>query len=66
MTVIRAFESKTLELHDFCFTGDNYRNRFDVDAKQRFIHLICERLNGGVACKRRVLKWDTIIEDRTN
>ena len=65
-TVIQAFESKTLELHDFYFTGDDYRYRFEVEAKQRFIDLLCERFNSGVKYKDRVLKWDTVIQEKTN
>jgi hypothetical protein len=64
MTVIGAFESKTLDLRDFYFTGDDYRYRFDVGAKQRFINLLRERFNAGVAYKGRVLKWDTVIEQK--
>jgi hypothetical protein len=29
LSVIQAFESSTLDLHDFYFTGDDYRYRFD-------------------------------------
>jgi CRISPR-associated protein Cas1 len=58
LSVIQAFESKTLELRDFYFTGDNYRYRFESDAKQRFIDLIRERFNSGASHKGRLLKWD--------
>ena len=66
LSVIQAFESKTLELHDFYFTGDDYRYRFEAEAKQRFIGLLRERFNAGVAHKGQVLKWDTVIEQKTN
>jgi CRISPR-associated protein Cas1 len=56
LSVIEAFESKTLQLHDFYFTGDDYCYRFGAEAKQRFIDLIRERFNTGVAYKGRVLK----------
>ena len=39
LSVIQAFESKTLELRDFYFTGDDYRYRFEVklnDVSLRF------------------------------
>jgi CRISPR-associated protein Cas1 len=65
LTVIHAFESERLNLHDFYFTGDDYRYRFEAEAKQRFIDLIRERFNAGPAYKGRVLKWDTVIEQRT-
>ena len=65
LSVIHAFESGTLNLHDFFFTGDDYRYRFEGEAKQRFIDLIREQFNAGVTYKGRVLKWDTVIEEKT-
>jgi hypothetical protein len=65
VSVVEAFESSALELHDF-FTGDDYRYHFEVDAKQRFIALLRERFNFGVTYRGRVLKWDTVIEQKTN
>ena len=47
-------------------TGDDYRYRFEVDAKQRFIDSLRERFNAGVTCKGRVLKWDAVIEQKAN
>lgn len=66
LSVIRAFESKILDLRDFYFTGDDYRYRFESGAKQRFIDLIREQFNAGVPYKGRVLKWDTVIQEKTN
>ncbi|MGA2627606.1 MAG: CRISPR-associated endonuclease Cas1 [Candidatus Bathyarchaeia archaeon] len=66
LCVIHAFESGRLDLHDFYFTGDDYRYRFEAEAKQRFIELLRERFNAGVAYKGQVLKWDTVIEQKTN
>jgi hypothetical protein len=54
-----------LGLSDF-FTRDDYRYRFEAQAKQRFIDLIRERFNSGVADKGRILKWDTVIEQKAN
>ena len=65
VSVVEAFESGVLDLHNFYFTGDDYRYRFDVDAKQRFINLLRERFNAGVTYKGRNLKWDTVIEQKT-
>lgn len=65
ITVIQAFESGALEVHDFYFTGDDYRYRFKSEAKQRFIDLIRERFNSGVAYDGRTLKWDTVIQQKT-
>jgi CRISPR-associated protein Cas1 len=66
VSVVEAFESGRLALGDFYFTGDDYRYRFEVDAKQRFIDVLRERFNGGVLFRGKVLKWDTVIEHKTN
>jgi len=55
-----------LELHDFYFTGDDYRYKFEAEAKQRFIEVLRERFNSGVNYKGRVLKWDTVIQEKAN
>jgi CRISPR-associated protein Cas1 len=64
-TVMEAFESRVLDLPDFYFTGDDYRYRFEPEAKQRFLELLRERFNSGVRYKGRTLKWDTVIEQKT-
>jgi CRISPR-associated protein Cas1 len=64
--VVQAFESKILELHDFYFTGNDYRYRFEPEAKRRFIDVLREQFNSGVTYKSRVLKWDTVIEQKTS
>jgi hypothetical protein len=66
LSVIQAFECGVLELHDFYFTGDDYRYRFEVDAKRQFIEVLRERFNSGINYKGRILKWDTVIEQKTN
>jgi CRISPR-associated protein Cas1 len=66
LSVIQAFESKILELHDFYFTGDDYRYRFEAQAKRRFIEVLRERFNYGVRYKGCVMKWDTMIEEKTS
>jgi hypothetical protein len=60
-----AFESGLLDLPDFYFTGDDYRYRFEPEAKQRFLDLLRERFNSGVRYRDRALKWDTVIEQKT-
>ena len=65
VTVMDAFESGVLDLPDFYFTGDDYRYRFEPEAKQRFLDLIRERFNSAVRYKGRALKWDTVIEQKT-
>ncbi len=61
VTVMEAFESGVLDLPDFYFTGDDYRYRFELEAKQRFLDLIRQRFNTAVRYKGRSLKWDTAI-----
>ncbi len=56
ISVVEAFESEALELHDFYFTGDDYRYRFERGAKRRFIEVLRERFNSGVGYKNRRLK----------
>jgi CRISPR-associated protein Cas1 len=65
VAVMESFESGVLDLPDFYFTGDDYRYRFDPEAKERFLDLLRERFNSGVRYKRRALKWDTVIEQKT-
>jgi len=52
-------------MDDFYFTGDDYRYRFEAEAKQRFIEILHQRFNAGVKYKGRVLKWDTVIQEKT-
>ena len=66
VSVVEAFESGALKLRNFYFTGDDYRYRFEVDAKQRFIELLGHRFNQGVTYGGRDLKWDTVIEQKTS
>jgi hypothetical protein len=65
VTVMDAFESRLLDLPDFYFTGDDYRYRFEPEAKERFLGLLRDRFNSGVRYTGRVLKWDTLIEQKT-
>jgi CRISPR-associated protein Cas1 len=50
-----------LDLPDFYFTGDDYRYRFDPEAKERFLELLRERFNSGVMYCGKRLSWDTVI-----
>jgi CRISPR-associated protein Cas1 len=59
---MEAFESRVLDLPDFYFTGDDYRYRFETEAKRHFVGLLRERFNAGVRYDGRVLKWDAVIE----
>jgi CRISPR-associated protein Cas1 len=62
---MEAFESRVLDLPDFYFTGDDYRYRFEPEAKQRFLDVLRQRFNSGVKYKGRALRWDTVIEQKT-
>ncbi len=64
ISVIQAFESGVLDLPDFYFIGDDYRYRFEAEAKHRFIGILREKFNSGVRCNGLVLKWDTVIEQK--
>jgi CRISPR-associated protein Cas1 len=65
VAVVDVFELGVLDLPDFYFTGDDYRYRFQQDAKQRFLDLLRERFNSVVRYNGRALKWDTVIEQKT-
>ena len=64
VAVVEAFESSVLDLPNFYFTGDDYRYRFEPDAKQRFLDLLRRRFNSAVRYKGRAFKWDTVIEQK--
>ena len=66
VSVIDAFESRTLDLRDFYFTGDDYRYRFEAEAKQRFIEVLRDQFNSGIRYRGRLLKWDMVIEQKSN
>jgi CRISPR-associated protein Cas1 len=65
LTVIKAFESGWLSPEDFAFTRDDYLYRIENDGRKRLLHLLRERFNSGVQYKGRLLKWDTVIEQKT-
>jgi CRISPR-associated protein Cas1 len=64
VAVMEAFESRVLDLPDFYFTGDDYRYRFGVEAKRRFLDLLRERFNRGARYNSHTLRWDTVIEEK--
>jgi hypothetical protein len=65
VTVMEAFESGVLDLPDFYFTGDDYRYRFEPEARHRFLDLLREHFNMGAKYNGYALKWDTVIEQKT-
>jgi CRISPR-associated protein Cas1 len=64
VTVMEAFESELLDLSDFYFTGDDYRYRFEPEAKQRFLGLFGERFNSSVRYDGHDLKWGPVMEQK--
>jgi hypothetical protein len=65
VAVMDSFESRVLDLPDFYFMGDDYRYRFEPEAKQRFLGLLQMRFNSAVSYNGRAFKWDTVIEQKT-
>jgi len=65
VTALEAFESGTLDMKDFYFTGDDYRYRIELEAKRRFLELLKDRFNSGVKYKGKTWKWDTLVLDKT-
>ena len=64
VALMEVFESGVLDLPDFYFTGDDYRYRFESEAKERFLGLLRERFNSQVRYNDHGLKWDTVIEQK--
>jgi len=64
VVVVEAFESGVLDVPDFYFMGDDYRYRFEVEAKQRFLDILRERFNFGVRYNGHMLRWDTVVEQK--
>jgi CRISPR-associated protein Cas1 len=62
--VIQAFESGKLGPSDFAFTRNDYLYRIEWDGKMRLLDHLREAFNSGVNYKGRVLKWDTVIEQK--
>ena len=63
LTVIQAFESGKLNAYSFYFTEQEYRYHFEL-AKRQYLNLLREQFNSGVKYKGRVLKWDTVIQEK--
>ena len=62
---MEAFESRMLDLPNFYFTGDDYRYRFEPEAKQQFLDRPRQQFNSVVRYEGRRLMWDTVIEQKT-
>jgi CRISPR-associated protein Cas1 len=64
LSVLQAFESKVLDWSSFYFTADDYRYRFTLESKKRFIELVKEVFNKGVAYRGQRMKWDSVIRQK--
>ncbi len=65
MTTIEAFESGTLDMMSFYFTGNDYRYRIEIEAKRRFLEVLKDRFNSAVKYNGKICKWDTVILSKT-
>jgi CRISPR-associated protein Cas1 len=64
LVVIQAFESGALGLSDFAFTRDDYKYRILWDGRVRLRDILIGIFNSGVHYKGRILKWDTVVEQK--
>jgi CRISPR-associated protein Cas1 len=62
--VIQAFESGKLSPCDFVYTRNDYLFRIEWEGKMRLLDHLRKTFNSGVSYKGRVLKWDTVIEQK--
>jgi len=66
LTVSKAFESGALDTQSFYFAEQDYRYCFELAAKGLFLKLLREQFNSGVKYKGRVLKWNTVIQEKAS
>jgi len=65
VTTIEAFESGTLDMKDFYFTGDDYSYKIEVNARKRFLEMLKTKFNTGAQYNGKTCKWDTVIFEKT-
>ena len=65
LCVIQAFETQKLTPYDFAFTRNDYLYRIQWEGKMRLRVSLKEIFNSGANYKGRLLKWDTVIEQKT-
>jgi len=65
VSTMEAFESGTLDMKDFYFTGDDYRYHIEIDARRRFLELLKDRFNSSVKYEGKMRKWDNVILSKT-
>jgi hypothetical protein len=61
---MEAFGLGVLDLQRFYFTGEDYRCRFELEAKRRFLDLLRELFNLGVRYNQRALRWHLLLSRR--
>ena len=66
ITAIEMFETSKLNLSDFAFTKDDYHYRIETEGRRRLLDSLRDTFNSGVNYKGKILKWDTVIEEKTN
>ena len=65
VSTMEAFESGTLDMKDFYFTGDDYRYHIEIDARRRFLELLKDRFNSSFKYEGKMRKWDNVILSKT-
>jgi CRISPR-associated protein Cas1 len=66
LTVMQVFESRLLGADDFAWDRDGGLFRIQEDGRRQLLDLLRKRFNSGVAYKGQRMKWDTVIEEKTN
>jgi CRISPR-associated protein Cas1 len=66
LAVIKAFESGWLGVDDFAYNPHDFEYMIQFEGRRRLLHLLRARFNAGINYKGRTLKWDTVIEEKTN
>jgi CRISPR-associated protein Cas1 len=64
LCVIEAFESQVFGPYDFAYERNNYLYRIEPEARARLRNRLIEAFNSGVSYHGRILKWDTVIEEK--
>jgi CRISPR-associated protein Cas1 len=66
LTIIQSFESRLLTANDFAWDRDGDLFRIQEDGRMGLLDLLRKRFNSGVMYKGQGMKWDTVIEEKTN
>jgi CRISPR-associated protein Cas1 len=66
LTVMQVFESRLLSANDFAWDRHGNSFRIQEDGRRRLLDLLRKSFNSGVMYKDERMKWDTVIEEKTN